>query len=167
MDDQNILDAPETEKTKLKFTFRLVLFSIIGFTIFYSLFIKVSSFKELDIYQYQLSVFNFDLNSLIFLAGTSIGLYLFLSFTSFTLAHWFRIMTVSISIVFISIMFSGVLIVNFAQESAQITFKSIVFAALIGGGGCSIAVQFLKKKYYMIFAATMICTIAAFSLIDN
>lgn len=165
MDEQDILDAPEGNAARLKISYQVVLFAIIGMSILYSIFLVLDFFGFLKRAEITLWIFEIELRQLIFLAFTCMGLYFFMSYIKFELSHWFRVMTVSVTIVLVAALLSLLIILSaYFIESIQ-NLTSLVFVALIAGGGCSLAVQFLHKKHYFIFSAIMICTIVFFSLI--
>ena len=167
MDDRDILDAPEGENQSLRIPLTVVLLTILGFTITYSVFFKIDLIAKLSQYRSKFGILNFNLSQLIFLALTSLGLYFFLSFIKSEISHWFRVMTISISILFVSLTFVYLFIISpNTGIHLFVSLKYIVYIALISGGGCSLAVQFLHKKHYLIFSAIMICTIVFLSLIN-
>ena len=167
MDEQNILDAPEGEDTSLKIPIKVVLFTILGLTILYSIFFETAPFSHFTQAEIKPSIITIDLKQLFFLAITCMGLYLFMSFIKFEISHWFRVMTVSVTIVLIAILASVLLTSSSFIDHLFQGVKSVIFIALIAGGGCSLAAQFLHKKHYFIFSAVMICTIVFFSLIEK
>jgi hypothetical protein len=166
MDEHNILDAPERDGTQLKISYKVVLFAIIGMAIMYSIFFRTASFSHFTKADIKSSIFTIDLKQLIFLATTSMGLYFFMSFIKFEIAQWFRVMTVSVTIVLVATLLSLLLTLSASNVELFQSVKVLVFIALIAGGGCSLATQFLHKKHYFIFSAIMICTIVFFSLIE-
>lgn len=168
MSDQEILDAPEQEEVALKVPVKSILLSLLLFPISYSLLFLLDDTVFLSTHRFELWKFDFDLSKLFFVIINCFGLYIFTSFIKFELRHWFRIMTISISIVLFStlIVFVFFALVGGLPDLFDL-FKRIAFISLIVGGGCSLAVQFLHKKHYLIFSAMMIATIAIFSLIEN
>jgi hypothetical protein len=167
MDEHNILDAPEGEDTSLKIPIKVVLFTILGLSGIYSIYFHQHFFGSFPASNIEFWIFKVDLKQLVFLAITNFGLYLFISFIKFELSHWFRVMTVSVTIVLVATFFSVFIALSPSVVELTKVLKGVVFIALIAGGGCSLAAQFLHKKHYFIFSAVMICTIVFFSLIEN
>jgi len=168
MHEKDILDAPEEEVIGLKIPLKTILLTFLLFPIAYVVFFILDSAFFLSSRSFDLWKFKFDLSKLLFIGINCFGLYLFISFIKYELHHWFRIMTISISIVLCSmlLLFAYFFLSGDTSDFFGM-FKIMAFVSLVVGAGCSLAVQFLHKKHYMIFSVIMIATIVVFSLVEN
>lgn len=166
MDDQNILDAPEDGDPQLKISIKVVFFAILGITGLYLLYFGIPFFGSLSTSNIELWIFKIDLAQLAFLAFTNLGLYFFMAFIKFEISHWYRVMTVSVTIILVATLISYFMLFGTTSSGLSKGLTMSGFIALVAGGGCSLAIQFLHKKHYFIFSSVMICTIVFFSLIE-
>lgn len=165
MNDQDILDAPDLENGSIKFSLKLVLWTIFGFAIAFGTLLWADANYQLSAYRnYKIFIFSFDLTALLLLVIITFGLYFFTSFVDFRLSDWYRVMVVSVSIVFSAFVILVLLAFLFGEGgNISKAFRIVAFISL-ASGGISVAIQFLHKKKYLFFLIGMVLMMLYFSL---
>lgn len=167
MSDREILDAPEQEEEKrLKYSPMSVLWTtsalFLGFSILFWL-AKIDALSDLP--SYRILYFHFDAIVLLLLAIVSFSLYFFVARLHFKAKDWYRIMVVCVTMVFFSLTAAAIIMAGERIFSNPVNgLKFVAFISLASGGGCSIAVQLLRRKQYAFFLVAMILTLALFAL---
>jgi uncharacterized membrane protein len=170
MSDREILDAPEREEHREKLSFSSGLIAGISlalFTGFLLIFWLVKVGVADSFPSYRILYFNFDSTVLLLMAIVSFILYFFVARLEFSGKDWYRIMVISVTMVFFSLAAAALLMSG--QRMAGNPFNSIKilsFVSILVGGGCSISVQFLRRKKYAFFLVAMIVTLTLFALVN-
>ncbi len=160
MNERDILDAPESKDDTLKIPIRSAILTGLGiccsifFITRFEKYLKIVLGKRFDFW-----IFKYEPAVLALLILISLCFYFFLTSIRYSQRHWFRIMTVSITIFFVSVtamisLFQS----NFLVDFTYTFLKRLSFISLVLGGGCSMANMFLIRKKYLIFSVIIIFT---------
>lgn len=170
MSDREILDAPDQEEQidKLSFSPSLLAGTTLALFCGFLLIFWLGQLGVADRFpSYRILYFNFDSIVLLLLAIVSFVFYFFVARLQFRAKDWYRIMVVSVTMVFFSISAAALLMSGEQMTNNWMnTIKILSFLSIMVGGGASIAVQLLRRKQYAFFLIAMILTLTLFALVN-
>ncbi len=167
MSDREILDAPyQEEEKRLRFSSMSVLWTTVALFLGFSTLFWLAKIDALsDLPRYRILYFHFDAIVILMIAVISFSLYFLVARLNFKAKDWYRIMVVCVTIVFFSLTAASVVMAGERMLANPVdSLKFIAFISLLAGGGCSLAVQLLRRKQYAFFLVAMILTLALFAL---